>query len=326
MWTDLSQLRSRLAARARRWARQRQGADPPRLALASERLYILPTPAGLVYGVMLVTMLAGAMNYNNNLAFGLTFLLAGIGIVAIYRTHRNLCGLRLHYLGAEPVYAGEPLVVRFSLVNDAGESRDEIFLDWNDCDEIAGGVAALDSRTVGLPLATARRGPLALPALRLTTRAPLGLMRAWAWVHLDSRPVVYPRPAPAVPIPLARDGVGSDDGARHDGDDDLAGLRDYRAGDSPRRIAWKSYARTGNLLAREFRGGNDAEPVWLDWDAVPATDTESRVALLARLVLDAAATGCAWGLRLPGTRIGPGRGREHLHRSLLALAITHLPP
>jgi uncharacterized protein (DUF58 family) len=208
-----------------------------------------------VYAVMLVTMLAGAMNYNNNLAFALTFLLAGIGIVAIYHTHRTLSGLHIQYLGAEPVFAGDPLQVRFSLVNESRQSRDEIVLDWNGAPDIPGGVQAADARTVQLPLATRRRGPIVLPGLRLSSRAPVGLMRAWVWVHMDARPLVYPRPAadnvatgrPELPSPA--------DGLTYHGQDDFAGLRDYQIGDSPRRIAWKSYAKTGVLLVREYQPG-----------------------------------------------------------------------
>ena len=158
---------------------------------------------------MVATMLAGSMNYNNNLAFALTFLLAGIGIVAIYHTHRTLSGLRLQYLGAEPVFAGDPLQVRFSLVNESSQPRDEILLDWDGCGGVPGGVRAMDTQdraTCRWPPAHA--GPMALPGLRLSSRAPLGLMRAWAWVHMEPRPLVYPRPAPE-PVPHVPAGNGS---------------------------------------------------------------------------------------------------------------------
>jgi uncharacterized protein (DUF58 family) len=318
-------LRDYASVRARRWALGRQGRDPPQLTLASPRIYILPTAAGLVYAAMLVTMLAGAMNYNNNLAFALTFLLAGVGIVTIYHTHRTLTGLRLHYLGAEAVFAGDPLLVRVRLLNDATEPRAEVFLDWAGGAGIAGGLGPLQSRTVTMPLATFRRGPLPLPALRVATRAPLGLMRAWAWVHLDSLPIVYPRPAPAGAPSTSPDTLDAPDGLDQRGDDDFAGLRSYQPGDSPRHIAWKSYARTGQLLVREYRGGSTADTVWIDWDAVSG-DPETRIAQLTRLVVDAFARRGRWGLRLPGLQLEPGQGREHLHDSLRSLALHGLPP
>lgn len=321
-----SQVRSRATQRARRWARRRQGPDAARLTLASERIYILPTAAGLVYAVMLATMLAGSMNYNNNMAFALTFLLAATGIVTIYHTHRMLVGLRLACLGAEPVFAGDPLEVRITLANDDSRSRDEIFLDWDGATGTAAGLPPLSSRSVALPLATHRRGPRALPALRISTRAPLGLTRAWTWVHFEERPIVYPRPADAAPTLRPQGHGGAATAPPQPGDEDFAGLRSYRAGDSPRRIAWRSYARTGQLLARDYRGGNEAEPAWLDWDALPEADEEMRIAWLARMVIDAHAAGYNWGLRVPGLELAPAAGRAHLDHCLRALALLTPQP
>lgn len=318
-------IRNRFAERSRRWARRRQGSDPPRLRLASERIYILPTASGLVYAIMLATMLAGSMNYNNNLAFALTFLLASTGIVAIYHTHRVLSGLRLDYLGAEPVFAGDCLQVRFAIVNESTQSREEIFLDWPGADAVAAGVGEAGRRIVEMPLATAKRGPQALPALRLSTRAPLGLTHAWAWVHMDEYPIAYPQPSARASAALSQAAALPATGRPDRGDDDFAGLRKFQSGDSPRRIAWKSYARTGVMLAREFRGGTCEEPLWIDWDAVAAVDTETRIAHLARLVIEAFEAGRSWGLRGPEMHVDPAGGHEQLHRCLRALATVALP-
>lgn len=311
--------RERFARRARDWALRRQGSDPPRLTLASRRIYVLPTQAGLVYGAMLATMLAGAMNYNNNLGFALTFLLAGVGVVTIYHTHRTLAGLHVHYLGAEPVFAGDALDARVTLVNDTTEPREEVFLDWAGGDATPGGTGALDSRTVHLPLPTRRRGLLALPPLRISTRAPLGLARAWAWIHLDGRELVYPRPAAGSP-PAPAAGNASAPGAGERGDEDFAGLRGWQAGDSPRRIAWRATARAGEPVVRDLRRDTAPDLLWIDWDALPPSDVETRVARLARLVVDASAAGRSFGLRLPGAVVEPGRGADQLHRCLRLLA------
>jgi uncharacterized protein (DUF58 family) len=64
--------------------------------------------------------------------------------------------------------------------------------------------------------------------------------------------------------------------------------------------------------------------VWIDWDALPNSDDETRVARLARLVIDAYEQDQIWGLRVPGTRIEPAHGREQLHRCLRCLATTRL--
>ena len=77
------------------------------VVLTQRRIFILPTRAGLLYGVVLCVMLIGAINYNLSLGHALVFLLAGLGLVAMVHTFRNLLGLRLMPGRADPVFAGE---------------------------------------------------------------------------------------------------------------------------------------------------------------------------------------------------------------------------
>jgi uncharacterized protein (DUF58 family) len=108
-------------------------------------------------------------------------------------------------------------------------------------------------------------------------------------------------------------------GQQQSGDDEFSGLREFRPGDSPRRVAWKSVARLGTLLVKEYREGGQ-QPLWIEWDAVAAANTESRLSMLTRLVLDAHRERQAFGLRLPGSAIAPQRGEQHVHQCLRQLA------
>lgn len=321
-----ARLRGRLAERGRRWALRRQGSDPARLQLSSPRIYILPTPSGLAFAMLVVTLLAGAMNYNNNLGLALGFVLAGLGIASIYHAHGILDGLQLQCLGAGPAFAGEALRVRFLLQDGAGIDRREVFLGWSGGEPVAAGPAAHATRCVELPLATRRRGWQALPALRVQTRAPLGLVRAWSWVHPAGRLLVYPQPAPAGSVPPPVTTTAGDTGGRQQprGDDSFAGLRGYQPGDEPRRIVWRRYLRNAELVVRQQQGSARQAPASFDWDAM-AGHPDARAARLARLVLDASASGASWSLRLPGIELGPAGGQQHLHRCLAALATAGLP-
>ena len=168
-----------IGSRARDWARKRQGPDPASTQLTGNRIYILPTRAGLIFAAIVFTMLLGAMNYNNNMGFALTFLLAGVGIISIHHCHRNLAEVWIHYLGAGQVFAGERISFRFALENRSIRARWQMHVEWDDrkqvCDELMG-----ESRQpLNLGLATARRGPIPGPRIQLSTRYPLGLFRAW---------------------------------------------------------------------------------------------------------------------------------------------------
>ena len=69
-----------------------------------QRLYIFPTRHGLVYAVMLAVMLLGAINYTNNMAYMLTFMLGSLFMVCMLHTYRNLRGLIVTVSEARPAF------------------------------------------------------------------------------------------------------------------------------------------------------------------------------------------------------------------------------
>src|SRR5262249_57636231 len=102
--------------------------EPGVVFLSQRRVYILPTRHGVSFGVALILMLIGSINYNLSLGYVLTFLLAGLGIVSILHTFRNLVHLYVSGGRASPVFAGD--VARFQIVleNRNGVTRHSIDL------------------------------------------------------------------------------------------------------------------------------------------------------------------------------------------------------
>ncbi len=300
------------------WIRVEHADRSGRAAIAGRRIYILPTRYGLVFGALLFLMLLGAVNYGNNPAHLLTFLLAGLAANAIYLTWRNLRGLLVHCDGAAPVFAGEP--ARFALRLDGhGDPRPGIQLMFDEGDAVVVDLAAGVAVNLSLPLPELPRG--LHPTLRLTvsTRYPLGLFRAWCYVACTQSVLVYPRPGEH----WARAGDGGErasGGERGIGSEDFAGLRAYQPGDQPARIDWKSYARARDLHTRLF-SGEAPSPLWIDWAQAPGGDTEARLSAMARAILDAETGDLAYGLRTPLATIEPGSGAAHRHRCLRHLAL-----
>jgi uncharacterized protein (DUF58 family) len=167
-----------------------------------------------------------------------------------------------------------------------------------------------------------RRGLLRAGRLTLYTRFPVGLYQAWSYLELDDHCVVYPRAAPpGLPLPPSAANTGEAVGSNA-GREDFAGLRQYHPGDSSRHIAWKAVAREGVLLTKQFTG-NAASELWLSLELAPQRlDTEGKLSCLTRWILDAHASGIAYGLKLPGTVIGIGCGEAHRERCLEALALS----
>ena len=279
----------------------------------------MPTGVGAVFGLTTFAMLLGSMNYNNNLSFLLTFLLAGLGFVAMHQCQRNLVGLEVSFAGVDPVFAGQAAEFRIAITNHSIHRRHNIRLFAG---LVQSGVHDLkpgEGRVLTLRIPTERRGRRNLERYGVHTLFPFELFRAWAWLHMDLAATVYPRPAEHTPLPRPTQGAAGQRQYDARGEEDFAGFRQFHDGDSPRHVAWKAYARSGELLSKQFSGG-DVSSQWFDFDEIEARDTEARLSILARWILDAEQARRNFGLRLPGREISPSHGEAHRHRCLEALA------
>src|ERR1700704_4488035 len=89
------------------WIFPPKGPEIGPVALGQRRVYILPTRGGLMFGVTIVLMLIGSINYNLSLGYVLVFLLAGNGMVSMLHTWRNLARLALSSAKSGPVFVGD---------------------------------------------------------------------------------------------------------------------------------------------------------------------------------------------------------------------------
>ncbi|MDR5892071.1 DUF58 domain-containing protein [Halomonas mongoliensis] len=288
-----------------RWWRRL--AMAPGSPLPQRRLFLLPTRFGLGWAVLVLLLLLFGINYQNTLAYVLAFWLFGLGVVALLRAWRNLLGVMPTLRLPGEVFAGGE--ARLGVVLAGGRPRTGLELH-------AGGVSARIDLPEGqgealLALPAPVRGVQPLPRIRLETRWPLGVVRALAWLQSDERLLVYPRP-------LAED----EPEHRHAGAgleaSDFAGLRRAEPGDSPARLAWKQWSRTGQLAAKAF-SVPPRRQLWLDYDACRG-DPERRLSLLCARVLAHHRAGDRYGLRLPGVTLAQGEGPRQRRLALEALA------
>lgn len=316
----LPAIQLRLRRFARRWAFKRHGVDPDPLTLPARRIYILPTSLGVAFALMLLAMFIGAMNYANNLALGLTFLLGSLALTAMHHCHRNLSGILLRSANCEPVFAGDTAKFHIAIENSAPLARHELTIanDHSTATPITVGANGRSILEVELP--APRRGLLTLEHFEILTLHPFGLFRAWSHLHMELKCIVYPRPSPRglTPPPVETDTGGAQDSVR--GDEDFAGLRPFHPGDSPRRIAWKAYAREQGLQVKLYAGTAVTSHVF-DWDSLDGLGVEARLSQLCRWIEDAYAAGRAFALKIPGVDIPANIGPAHRQRCLTALAL-----
>ncbi|MCF8030418.1 MAG: DUF58 domain-containing protein [Desulfohalobiaceae bacterium] len=290
--------------------------------LGHRRIFILPTRLGMWFGFLLLAMLFTAMNYQNNLAYALTFLAVSAALTSALHTYANLAGITLSPGTPPPVFAGQGAGFPVRLTEQRGVPRLAV-----EIGAVGAEVQSLDippsggtSAWPGLP--TQARGILPSPELVVRTRHPLGLFQAWSKMRFSEDCLVYPRPAPEAEESgvLRPEGPGIRRKWNATGEEDLDSLREYRSGESYKRIDWKAYARGRGLVSKQFSGADRAS-VWLDFEALPEVGVEARLALLARMILDQEEAGTMYGLKLPGSSLAPDSGPEHMHACLAELAL-----
>jgi len=311
-------MRKSLSKHVQRWVNRKLPRSDVQ-TFSQKNIFILPTGAGVVYGILLVVMLITGINYQNSLIYLVTFLLGAVFVAAMHQTHRNLAGLQLALIQPGEGVAGDD--VPFRLRATAG--RDEAIAIVISCeDSVLGGahIRAGTSRDLSLPVPSVFRGYLRPERIRVETRFPFGLLKAWSWVRPASSGIVFPQPV-AAPEAVSSEESGDETCQTKPAlGNDHADLRPWREGDLSQRVMWKRYARSGHMVVADWEG-ESGSPQWLDFHAFPGVDYELRLSYLAWLVEERDRSGSRFGLKLPGQLIEPDSGAGHVARCMRALAV-----
>jgi uncharacterized protein (DUF58 family) len=295
--------------------------------LTQRNVYILPTRPGWMLGITLLVLLIASINYQLNLGYVLTFLLAGCAVVGMHVCHGTLRGLTLQLAAPEPSFAGSAASVTVQLHSARKSARYGIGLavlssqqwSWTD-------VGPEGSARVHIAFHPQQRGLQALPALTAETHFPLGTFRVWTVWRPAAQLLVYPAAelhAPA--LPAGEPSAGGAHSAQRHSSGEFDGVRAYRRGDPMKTVVWKKVARTGQLISRDTQQAQRFE-LWLDlahtghFAGTPGS-LEQKLSRLCAWVLAAERQEVRYGLRLGGQAIGPASGECHQRACLSALAL-----
>jgi uncharacterized protein (DUF58 family) len=295
------------------------------LAGLRPRRTIRPTRDGWWCLAAAVGLGFAAMNTSNNLLYLLASLLLGLIIVSGVLSEQSMRGLRLTAVVPEEIFAARPVMLGARVVNakrwlptysialEGGRRRLYV-------QRLAAGAERLVTWEATFPA----RGRQRLPGVRVRTRFPFGLFVKAGPRLLDDEIVVFPAVHSLDPARRRRlDAAGARALHRRGRGHDLYNLREYRAGDDPRLIHWRSSAKAGTLVVRELTAeiAVDARIVLLGDGRGDAVRLESGLSEAASLAVYLLESGAAVELAGPGVHVPSGRGRAHARRLLTALAL-----
>lgn len=217
----------------------------------------MPTREGTTVLLLAVALFFMATNLMAGLLFVLDALLVSLLGTGVVTALLPLRGMTVHRRAPARATEGVPFDFVLTLVSPRGGR----FITVEDGWEGARGRALVAHLPAGAPLTCTlsvtprRRGLYHIGPAEIASRGAVGLLVARRRVGARGRVAVWPRvhPVPAQALEVLVPSLdGCADPVRTREAEDFYGLRDYRPGDSLARVAWRTSARRGALVVREF--------------------------------------------------------------------------
>lgn len=283
------------------------------------RVYILPTKMGGYLIGLIFLMFLLAIGYDNNLLLIFTLLLFSMNLLWLVQSHFHLHHLRLQHVVLPNGHAlsGLPLKIYWERSPKGPYS-------WNISLEKSKGVVKSElyeqnEKFVLGQLKIPKRGIWNWNYLKVSTELPFGLYRIWCYYPVHFETVAYPALLKDVEINnLAHNNAGESLAMGRAGREDIWNLAPYQ-GDESRKINWKHYARSGDLLIKE--GEEYSQQFFHIKFKIPKTNLEEYLSLLATQMVDCHRRGIPFLFEGPEGKFGPDQHGDHLHQCLKVLSV-----
>lgn len=292
------------------------------------------TKFGLIWLAASIVFFILAANYSNNLLLFIALLFIAVLMNSPWLTWLNIRKLNGQILTIEPVYTEQVGKVKVQTTNPLAKYTSGLSISFQSSTLAkkkanAKGLAnnAMQSATLALnkaqstitdiPIKPLTRGCFPLENIQLNCTYPLGLWRWHKVINSDAKLWVYPAPQGKLPLPKPKAKQGTYL-KREQGD--FSHIRTYQRGDSLNHIAWKQMARTGEVMTKEFDGGEGLNQTVLSYQNIKQGTLESRLSQLCRWIVDCHQKQLKYAVELPNQTIAAAQGEAHKEVCLQALS------
>jgi uncharacterized protein (DUF58 family) len=284
---------------------------------------LLWTRVGVIYIAVWLVLLTLGLQQQINLILLVAGLAAGPVPVSFVISAAMLRKLRVTRRVPPFTFSGDPLHLDYTLENDRRwSSALALFIedDVVPADRSVSGSSSPAPRVffarvpgggrdrVRWQGVSPKRGKYRLRTLELVTRSPFGLLERRVTLNEPDEMIVYPAVGQLTRRwhQLQRQAAETRRGQRHDRSSqqqEYHGLRDYRPGDSPRWIHWRTSARLGQPMVKEFEQQNEQDLAILIDPWLPRSKVTPEQRETLEQAVQFAATVCLSTCRQQGRRI-----------------------
>lgn len=284
------------------------------------RVYIFPTKLGGHLNGLIFLMFLLAIGYANNLLLIFTIFLFAFNLMWLIKSHFYLNKFRPGHISVMSGHAGTSLLVGIQL-----DSAPDGPWDW--AIELEGDqgtfsfheLKAQASKLEG-DIRPTRRGYYRWKYLKVKTHKPFGFYQVWIYFPMSVDSVVYPSLLSSASFPLNTQALSGEIPLDRKGPEDFRGLGRYDS-DESRKISWKHYARTGELLIKEGEETRAATfEIHFDPPDEPAAK-ENYLSLLATQMIECHRRDIPFSFRAAEFSRPPSTELSHVQECLKVLAL-----
>ena len=290
------------------------------ITLTHNTIYVLPSTLGVYFSIVALLNFVMGINYQNNLILFMAYLMFVIIIFALLLGYSNAKGLTVSFKNTIESYAPQPPQLVWQI--ESNDTCQSITLSYPNNLEQDCYIESVKADTIQcqLPLPYLKRGRYLLKPIKIASNYPFGLVSVWSYIQPDHTVYVYPS---IIKTPnqkqLSQMTANDDEGAeKHLGDDEFESLITHLPEMGLQRVSWKHYAKTQQLLVKQFIDFKSADTQF-DFNLMTG-DTEQRLGQLCYLVCQAFESDINYSMKLPNKSIENGSGKLHLQRCLQALS------
>ncbi|MCQ8876716.1 DUF58 domain-containing protein [Pseudoalteromonas shioyasakiensis] len=287
------------------------------LLLKHNTIYVLPSKMGAGFLFVAILNFILGINYQNNLILAMAYLMLVMLVLAILIGYSNVKGVKISFKTKHDDYS--PISPRLHFDISTTKLCQSFMMIYKNSQ-----VACLDSIdkssnvTVALPYT--HRGCFALERIKLLSHYPFGLVSVWSYMQINETVYVYPEQIDATKndnlVSEADNSQG--DLKRKNGNEEFDSLADHQHGMGLQRVSWKHYAKTQQLMVKEFINFAST-PMTYDY-ALLQGNTESRLSQLSFFITQAHINDHPYALKLNNEFYPMAKGRDHLVSCLIALS------
>ncbi|WP_404340138.1 DUF58 domain-containing protein [Pseudoalteromonas mariniglutinosa] len=287
------------------------------ITLSHSTIYVLPSKLGWQFlAVALLNFIMG-INYQNNLILAMAYLMVVIIVFTFLKGYKNLLGLTVEFKCCQGSFAPNKPSLVFNLISQMS-CQSVQFIDHYGAQSSVTSVTGL--QPVTLTLSQNQRGIYEVKRIKVISHFPFGLVSVWSYIEPNTKAVIYPQ-AKADNLSdsiTATDEIVDDTGLVTTGSDEFHQLIDHQESMGINRISWKHYAKTQQLLIKEFSSYSRAG-IELNFNMLSG-NAEQRLSQLCFLICKLNDANTPFSLSLPTIVLPESCGEAHKNACLYALA------